>query len=178
MARGAVRGPRAVLQSGDWLVLKRVKRRGIGEIKVSLQQVDAVRKGHWHVGSTPTTSTISLPSGGNLKVPAVADATVGFFCDRGSGRRNTSEHHRRSVFCIVHDTSPPRVPRHRGRRQRHGLCRGRRSAIGETTRSDFPCFHDSPAGSHSVREAAANSGSPPAHFADARVAAQRRRAQI
>jgi len=45
------------LPSGDWLVLKRVKRHGIGEIKASLNMVDAVREGQRHAGSTPATST-------------------------------------------------------------------------------------------------------------------------
>ena len=46
------------LRSGDWRVLKRVRWRGTGEIKVALSQVDAVRKGQGHAGSTPATSTI------------------------------------------------------------------------------------------------------------------------
>ena len=47
------------LLSGDWLVPQRVRRRGTGEIKVTLLQVDAVREGQGHAGSTPATSTIS-----------------------------------------------------------------------------------------------------------------------
>jgi hypothetical protein len=47
------------LLSGDWLVPQRVWRRGIGEIKVTLNMVDAVREGQRHAGSTPATSTIS-----------------------------------------------------------------------------------------------------------------------
>ena len=46
------------LPSGDWRVLKRVWRHGIGEIKVTLYMVDAVREGQGHAGSTPATSTI------------------------------------------------------------------------------------------------------------------------
>ena len=46
------------LPSGDWRVPKRVRRHSTGEIKVSLNMVDAVREGQGHVGSTPTTSTI------------------------------------------------------------------------------------------------------------------------
>ncbi len=46
------------LRSGDWRVLKRVRWRGTGEIKVALSQVDAVREGQGHAGSTPATSTI------------------------------------------------------------------------------------------------------------------------
>ena len=48
------------LLSRDWLVPQRVERRGTGEIKVPLSQVDAVREGQGHAGSTPATSTILL----------------------------------------------------------------------------------------------------------------------
>ena len=51
------------LPSGDWRVLKRVRRHGTGEIKVSLAQVDAVREGQGHAGSNPATSTIFHVSG-------------------------------------------------------------------------------------------------------------------
>ena len=51
------------LPSGDWRVLKRVRRHGTGEIKVSLSQVDAVRKGQGHAGSNPATSTMLRPLG-------------------------------------------------------------------------------------------------------------------
>lgn len=46
------------LRSGDWLGLKRVRRRGPGEIKVALLQVDVACKGQGHAGSNPATSTI------------------------------------------------------------------------------------------------------------------------
>lgn len=49
------------LPSGDWLVLKRVRRHGTGEIKVTLAQVDAVREGQGHAGSNPATSTMLRP---------------------------------------------------------------------------------------------------------------------
>jgi hypothetical protein len=45
------------LPSGDWRVPQRVWRRGTGEIKVTLNKVDAVREGQGHAGSTPATST-------------------------------------------------------------------------------------------------------------------------
>ncbi len=45
------------LRSGDWLGLKRVRRRGPGEIKVALLQVDVACKGQGHAGSNPATST-------------------------------------------------------------------------------------------------------------------------
>ena len=51
------------LPSGDWRVLKRVRRHGTGEIKVSLSQVDAVREGQGHAGSNPATSTMLRPLG-------------------------------------------------------------------------------------------------------------------
>ena len=54
------------LQSGDWLVSQRAWRRGTGEIKVTLNTVDAVREGQGHAGSTPATSTNLTRLGGVL----------------------------------------------------------------------------------------------------------------
>lgn len=86
MERFADRTP--YLPSGDWSVPQRVQWRGIDEIKVALSQVDAVREGQGHAGSTPATSTISLVQAARGKgMPTGADATADFFVPARGDRR-------------------------------------------------------------------------------------------